>query len=164
MWLWIWLAIAVIAGIGEAFTYDLFLASVAVAAVIVAVLSLFLAWPIAIGVFAALSLVGITMIRPTVKHALGIDSLAQPVTRVRHTHVVGRRAEVTQAITQDSGQIRIGQGEFWTARSYEPDQHIEPGKSVEVVMVEGLTALVEPVRTEAEAAETATNTLIEKGS
>ena len=37
--------------------------------------------------------------------------------------------------------VRIG-GEDWSARAYMPDQSFEPGAQVEVVKIEGATALV----------------------
>jgi membrane protein implicated in regulation of membrane protease activity len=145
MWLWIWLVVAVLAAIGEAVTYDLFLASVAVAALIVAATVGFIAWPLQISAFAALSLIGIYFIRPAAKVALGIANASQGETGVRHSHVVGRRAVVTQTVTEDGGQIRIGQGEFWSARAYEPTDEIGLGEPVRVLVVDGVTALVEPI-------------------
>jgi membrane protein implicated in regulation of membrane protease activity len=59
--------------------------------------------------------------------------------------VVGRQAVVTQAVDAQEGQIRIGQGEFWSARSFDPQERIPVGTRVEVLMVEGITALVAPV-------------------
>jgi membrane protein implicated in regulation of membrane protease activity len=165
--MWIWLVIAVLAALGEAVSYDLWLASVAVAALITAVVAVVL--PVAalqIGIFAALSLLGIFVVRPIVKHALGIDSMAGIASAVTHRHVVGKRAVVTQVVSADGGQIRIGQGEFWTARPYELDETIEVGEPVEVVLVEGLTALVErPIRPALESVTGAapTNAPSEKG-
>lgn len=165
--MWIWLVVAVLAAIGEALTYDLFLASVAVAAVITAVVSVIVPFAaLQVGVFAALSLVGIFFVRPAVKHSLGIDSLAQIATAVRHPHVVGRRAVVTHRVDAAGGQIRIGQGEFWTARPYEPGETIEVGEPVEIVLVEGITALVEraaPPALESSAGATNASAPSEKG-
>jgi hypothetical protein len=41
--------------------------------------------------------------------------------------------------------VRIGDGEFWSARSYDPDDLIPVGASAEVMVVDGLTVLVSPV-------------------
>jgi hypothetical protein len=41
--------------------------------------------------------------------------------------------------------VRIGDGEFWSARSYDPDDLIPIGAPAEVMVVDGLTALVAPV-------------------
>ena len=70
-----------------------------------------------------------------------------PVIRSNVNSLVGRRAVVTVPITAATGrgQIRIGT-EYWTARPYmEDSQDIEAGTPVEVLGVEGVTALVLPL-------------------
>lgn len=144
--LWFWLAVAVGAAIGEVLTYGLFLAPVAFAAIITAILSV--VFPVAaveIGVFAAVSLTGIAFVRPAIKHALGIDSLAHLPDRAGHHNLIGRRGVVTRTVDGSGGQIRIGEGEFWTARTLDPEETLAPGQLVEVALVEGVTALVEPI-------------------
>ena len=39
------------------------------------------------------------------------------------------------------GQVKIG-GEIWTARPFDEDQVMEPGARVEVLKIDGATALV----------------------
>jgi membrane protein implicated in regulation of membrane protease activity len=146
MAIWIWLVVAVAAAIGELLTTDLFLASVSAAAVVGAGMAVFLVpGAIQVVVFAVLALLGIVVFRPLIKHALGIDSAAPVFGSVVHSTLAGKRAIVTQQVDAGGGQIRIGQGEFWTARPYDPGQTIAPGEPVEIVVVDGLTALVEPV-------------------
>jgi DNA-binding XRE family transcriptional regulator len=41
--------------------------------------------------------------------------------------------------------VRLGRGEFWSARAASPAQQIEAGSRVRIARVEGLTAYVEPV-------------------
>ena len=41
--------------------------------------------------------------------------------------------------------VRVGSGEFWTARSLHPDEKIEQGTKVRVLDTDGLTALVDTV-------------------
>jgi membrane protein implicated in regulation of membrane protease activity len=142
--MWMWLALAVIAAIGEVLTFDLFLASVAAAALVVAVVALVLPPVFQVSLFAALSLVGTAFIRPAIKRALGIEAASDPGMR-SHPSVVGRRATVTHAVDAHGGQIRIGDGEFWTARSFDLTETIVAGETVNVVLVDGLTALVESV-------------------
>jgi membrane protein implicated in regulation of membrane protease activity len=48
---------------------------------------------------------------------------------------------VLQRVDQNGGRVKIG-GEEWSARAYMPDQVLEPGTEVEVVQIEGATALV----------------------
>jgi membrane protein implicated in regulation of membrane protease activity len=143
--MWPWLALAVLAAIGELLSYDLFLASVAVAAILTAVVALAVPLAIQVAIFGALSLVGIAFIRPVLKRALGLEGLAQDVGGFSHSHLAGRRGIITQAVSANSGQIRIGDGEFWTARPFDPAESFAPGDAVEVLLVEGVTALVELV-------------------
>jgi membrane protein implicated in regulation of membrane protease activity len=53
----------------------------------------------------------------------------------------GARAVVVQRVDANGGRVRIG-GEEWSARAYMDDQVFEPGARVEVVKIEGATALV----------------------
>jgi membrane protein implicated in regulation of membrane protease activity len=162
MW-WTWLVVAVLAAIGEIVTFDLFLASVAAAAVITAVIAIVLQVVILqVAVFAGLSLVGIGFVRPAIKHALGIESASHLTGAVPQSHLAGRRGVVTRAIDAAGGQIRIGVGEFWSARAYDPSDTIPVGTPVEVVLVDGLTALVERVEQSALPADT--DVLSQKGS
>ena len=52
-----------------------------------------------------------------------------------------QRAVVLERVDADSGQVKIG-GEVWTARPYDEDDVFEPGARVEVMKIEGATALV----------------------
>ena len=55
--------------------------------------------------------------------------------------LVGSKALVLQRVDANGGRVRIG-GEEWSARAFLEDQVIEPGARVEVVKIEGATALV----------------------
>jgi membrane protein implicated in regulation of membrane protease activity len=55
--------------------------------------------------------------------------------------LVGARAVVLQRVDANGGRVRIG-GEEWSARAFMPDEVVEAGKQVEVVRIEGATALV----------------------
>jgi membrane protein implicated in regulation of membrane protease activity len=144
--MWIWLVIAGLAASGELLWYDLFLAPIAAAAVVVVVMAPVSPFALQITVFGALSLLGIMVLRPIIRHALGLDSRASDTAPVGHDNVVGRRGIVTQTVDADSGQIRIGQSEFWTARSFDPNLTLVTGESVDVVVVDGIAALVEAAR------------------
>jgi membrane protein implicated in regulation of membrane protease activity len=70
-----------------------------------------------------------------------------PVVKSNVNALVGRRGIVTVPITSAAGrgQVRIGT-EFWTARPYiEDSADIPEGTAVEVLAVEGVTALVLPL-------------------
>jgi membrane protein implicated in regulation of membrane protease activity len=141
----IWLVVALLAAIGEVLTTGLFLASASAAALVTAVLSLFLGPSVQVVAFGALTLLGVLVVRPFLVHAMGLDSLMHSAGSLPSPHIVGRRAIVTQQVDVSSGQIRIGQGEFWTARPYDSEQLFAPGTKVEIMLVDGLTALVAPV-------------------
>lgn len=142
----IWLIVAVLAAIGEVLTTGLFLACVALAAVITAVLSLVVPFEaVQILVFAALSLGSILVIRPIVVNAIGLDALVHRGGDISQTRLVGRRAIVMHPVSAHEGQIRIGQGEFWTARRYSGEDIIPIGQPVEILHIDGITALVEPM-------------------
>ena len=55
--------------------------------------------------------------------------------------LVGRKATVTRRVDAAGGRVRIG-GEEWSARSYLDDEVYAEGATVDVVRIEGATALV----------------------
>jgi membrane protein implicated in regulation of membrane protease activity len=55
--------------------------------------------------------------------------------------LVGGRALVLERVDAHQGRVKIG-GEVWSARAYDETQVIEPGVTVEVLKIEGATALV----------------------
>jgi membrane protein implicated in regulation of membrane protease activity len=146
MWWLLWVAVAIAAAIGETVTVGLFLAAFAAAAVITAIVSILVpVVEIQVAVFGVLSLLGIGVFRPIAINALGWQQAEQISGPVSQTHLMNKRAVVTRRVDGSGGQIRIGEGEFWSARSFDPNEVMEPGAQVEVVLVDGLTALVSPV-------------------
>ena len=66
-----------------------------------------------------------------------------------HRGITGESAVVTEAIEAGGrGTVRVGSGEFWTARAMYSGEGIGKGAKVRVLDTDGLTALVEPVETE----------------
>ena len=134
-----WAIAAVLLAIGEIFTPGLFfLGPVAVAAVAAAVASVFGAavW-LQLVIFAAGSFASLGLLRPIARAHLSMPAAIRTGTAA----LEGARAVVLQRVDQNGGRVRIG-GEEWSARSYMPDQVLEPGTQVEVVKIEGATALV----------------------
>jgi len=134
-----WAIAAVLLVIGEIFTPGLFfLGPVALAAAAAAVVA-GVGWPVwvQIVVFAAGSLASLAFLRPVAR-----AHLRMPVAmRTGTAALAGARAVVLQRVDANGGRVRIG-GEEWSARAYLPDQVVEVGKQVEVVTIEGATALV----------------------
>jgi len=64
-----------------------------------------------------------------------------PALRTGTAALEGSKAVVLQRVDANGGRVRIG-GEEWSARAYMDDQVLEPGARVEVVKIEGATALV----------------------
>jgi membrane protein implicated in regulation of membrane protease activity len=134
-----WAIAAVLLAIGEIFTPGLFfLGPVALAAAAAAVVAGVGAsvW-IQIVVFAAGALASLAFLRPIARAHLRMPAAMRTGTAA----LVGARAVVLQRVDADGGRVRIG-GEEWSARSYMPDQVVEAGEQVEVVRIEGATALV----------------------
>lgn len=94
-------------------------------------------------VFAVVSVVSLGLTRRPLKRVLR----SVPLIPSNAPAIVGRRGVITIAIpggTGARGQVRIGTEE-WSARPATGDEGIEAGATVEVVGLEGVTALVRPL-------------------
>jgi membrane protein implicated in regulation of membrane protease activity len=134
-----WSIAAVLLAVGEILTPGLFfLGPVALAALAGAIASLFGAplW-LQLIVFAGSSFASVGLLRPIAKRHLRMPHAI----RTGAAALVGAPAIVLQRVDSNGGLVRIG-GEEWTARSYVPDQVLEPGMQVEVAEISGATALV----------------------
>lgn len=138
----IWVIVAVACIAVEITTKTFVTLYFGVAAALVAALSLTGAGPVLqVLAFAALSVGSLALTRPWLMRVAGASGPAIPsgVDAMR-----GRIGTVTKAIGDlDPGLVRIG-GEVWTARSY-LDEPIAEGSRIEVVQIEGVTAMVVPV-------------------
>jgi len=139
----IWLLIAVAAAVGEVFTLGLYLAPFAVAAVVVAVASPLLAQSAQVVIFLAIALVLLVVARPAV-----LRFLPQTVTEGPRIGPSASIGIVVSDVSRTNGQIRIGTGEFWSARLDAVSGLLLPGREVEIVAMKGLTAIVRPTEPE----------------
>jgi membrane protein implicated in regulation of membrane protease activity len=57
--------------------------------------------------------------------------------------LIGLRGQVLSTVTSHSGQVKLSNGDIWTARSL-PGSDIEPGTTVLVNRIDGATAHVRP--------------------
>ena len=137
-WL-IWAIAAVLLCVGEIFTPGMFfLGPVALAALAAAVVAL-----LDVGVVGQLlafvigSVATVAFLRPIAKRHLHMPAALRTGTAA----LEGTKAVVLQRVDVNAGRVRIG-GEEWSARAYMEDQVLEPGTRVEVVKIEGATALV----------------------
>jgi membrane protein implicated in regulation of membrane protease activity len=88
-------------------------------------------------VFAAVSVALVAVIRPiAVRH-----QSTRPALRTGVEALKGRQAVVLERVDGHDGRIKLG-GEIWSARSLDADQSFEVGQHVDVVDIEGATAVV----------------------
>lgn len=136
----VWLIIAAVLGAVEIVTVTLAFGLVAVGALAAAVAGAAGA-PLGaqFGAFAVVSAVGLGVARP-----LAMRHVRQPpLLRSGTAALVGRSATVTEEVSADGGRVRIG-ADVWTARPYDETLVIPAGTRVDVLHIEGATALVYP--------------------
>jgi membrane protein implicated in regulation of membrane protease activity len=137
-WL-VWVVVAALLAIGELLTPGLFfLGPVALAAVAAAfVAALGAGAVISVLVFLVGSVASLGLLRPIARNHIRLPALSRTGTDA----LVGRKATVTQRVDAAGGRVRIG-GEEWSARSYLDGEVYTEGAMVDVVRIEGATALV----------------------
>ncbi|MFV2198530.1 MULTISPECIES: NfeD family protein [unclassified Nocardiopsis] len=138
-WL-MWTILAVALGVAEVFTLTFVLGLVAVAALVAALLGA-LGLPVAVQVigFAATSAAGIVLVRPIIQRQLARG----PDTRSGADALVGRSGLVLREVDGDRGLIKLS-GEEWSARCIDEDLVIPVGTHVDVMEIDGATAVVYP--------------------
>jgi membrane protein implicated in regulation of membrane protease activity len=141
MWSWVfWLVLAGLLGVAEVMTTTLAFGLLAVAAAVAAVVgAVGLGLPVQLIAFVAAGVAGLGVVRP-----LAVRHIRQPpLLKTGTSALVGRSAVVTEKVTALDGRVRIG-GEVWSARSYDESSVIPEGAKVDVLAIEGATALVHP--------------------
>ncbi|MEJ8658765.1 NfeD family protein [Streptomyces sp. MS1.AVA.4] len=136
----VWLFAAAALGVAEFFTLTLVLGLLAGAALVAAVVA-----GVGIGLFGQLvtlgvaAAAGLVIVRP-----IALRHMAQaPLTREGSDALIGRRAEVMREVTATRGLIKVS-GEEWSARALDESQVIPVGALVDVMEIEGATAVVYP--------------------
>ncbi|WP_338675716.1 NfeD family protein [Streptomyces sp. SCSIO 30461] len=88
-------------------------------------------------VFAAVSVALIAVVRPiAARHGSQRPQLATGIDALK-----GRQAVVLERVDGDGGRIKLA-GEIWSARSLDTGRAFEPGEQVDVVEIDGATAVV----------------------
>ena len=135
----IWAIVTALLAAGELATTGLFflgpVALAAAAAVVAAAAGAGLVFQLV--AFVVGSALGLLVLRPIARRYLRVP----PVLRTGVAALPGARATVLQRVDDHGGTISVG-GAVWTARPYVEGVAIEPGAAVEVVKIEGATALV----------------------
>jgi membrane protein implicated in regulation of membrane protease activity len=136
----IWLIIAAVLGAVEIMTTMLVFGLVGLAALIAAAAGYFGgAGSVQFGAFILAAGLGLGVLRP-----FALRRVRQPpLLRTGNAALIGRPAVVLEEVGPDRGRIRAG-GEVWRARPYDDIQVIPAGRTVDVVHIEGKTALVYP--------------------
>jgi membrane protein implicated in regulation of membrane protease activity len=136
----IWAIAAVLLIVLEVFTLTAAVGLLGGAALVAAVAAaLGLPVPLQFVVFAGASAAGLVLLRPVAQRHLatarsapfGIDAL------------VGKPGYVLQEVNGHNGRVRIG-GEEWTARTIDDSLTIPAGAKVDVLQIDGATAVVHP--------------------
>lgn len=136
----VWLLAAAALGAAEFFTLTLVFGLLAGGALVAAVVS-----GVGIGILgqlvalAATSAAGLLLVRP-----VALRHMAQPpLTHEGSDALLGKRAEVMQEVTATRGLIKLS-GEEWSARALDESHVIPVGALVDVMEIEGATAVVYP--------------------
>jgi membrane protein implicated in regulation of membrane protease activity len=135
----VWVVVAVALAIGELLTPGLFfLGPLALGAAIAAIAAgLGAGFVGSTIVFIVVGLGSLLLLRPIARRHVRLPVLS----RTGVDALVGRKALVTRTVDTHGGRVRIG-GEEWSARAYLDGEVLEEGSTVDVVKIEGATALV----------------------
>ena len=136
-WVW-WVIIAAALGAVEVFTLDLvfiMLAAGALSAAGVAAADGNVALQIAVAVGVALA--GLGGLRPIAMRHLR----STPEIRTGTAALVGQQAVVLEDVGPQSGRVKLN-GEVWSARSYDGASTFAAGQMIDVLKIDGATALV----------------------
>ena len=133
-----WMIAAGALGAGEILTTGFFLGPIAIAAVLAAVVAL-LGGGIALElvVFIVAAAASLAVLRPIATRHLHTPARL----RTGAAALVGQRAVVLERVDANGGSVKIG-GEVWTARAFDEDTVMEQGMRVDVMKIDGATALV----------------------
>jgi membrane protein implicated in regulation of membrane protease activity len=134
----LWIIAAGLLAVGEMFTLGFFLGPIAIAATLAAIVALAgggvaLQWI----VFTVVSAGSMLVLRPIARRHMRTPAQLRTGTAA----LVGATAVVIDRVDRDGGTVRLA-GEIWSARSYDEDHAFEPGTRVEVLKIDGATALV----------------------
>ncbi len=137
-WLW-WISAALILGLIEIASLDLVFTMLAGAALVAAVVAYFGAsFPVQVIAFVVTAVLMLVALRPVLLRRL---KLTGPAPTTNADANVGQRAEVLVAVTDRAGMVKL-RGEEWSARAADPQQAFTPGQMVDVIRIDGATAVV----------------------
>jgi membrane protein implicated in regulation of membrane protease activity len=136
----VWLIVAAVLGVAELVTFTFALGLIAIGACVAAAAAAFdLGLPFQLLAFVIASVAGLGVVLPIARRHIR----QPPLLRTGPAALVGRPAHVLEEVNGRGGRVRIG-GEVWSARSYDETLVIPVGADVDVMQIEGATALVYP--------------------
>jgi membrane protein implicated in regulation of membrane protease activity len=136
----VWLIVAAVLGVAELATTTFALGIIAVGAMVAAgVGALGLSLPFQLLAFVAASGAGLGFVLPIARRHIQ----QPPPLKTGPAALVGRSAQVLEEVSGHGGRVRIG-GDVWSARAYDETLVIPVGHTVDVMQIEGATALVYP--------------------
>jgi membrane protein implicated in regulation of membrane protease activity len=134
----IWTIVAGALAVGEILSLSFFMGPIAVAAVLAAVAALAGAGTaLQMVVFIVASAASLAVLRPIARRHLHTPAKIRTGTAA----LIGSRAVTLERVDGSGGTVKLA-GEIWSARTYDEDEVIEPGARVQVMQIEGATALV----------------------
>lgn len=135
-----WLIAAAALAVAEYFTltlaFGLLAAAALVAAIVAGIGAPLLAQVLAFAITAA---VGLLVVRPIARRQM----TKTPLVREGSYALIGKTGVVIQEVTGMKGLIKLS-GEVWSARAFDENQVIPAGTPVDVMEIEGATAIVYP--------------------
>src|SRR5690625_3508457 len=139
--IWVlWLIAAAALGIAEAFTLTLVLGLLAAAALVAGIVgAVGMGFAVQVAAFIVASAAGLLVVRPIAKRHLR----QPPPLRSGTDRLIGQSAVVVDEVTGEQGRIKLS-GEEWSARCIDEDTVIPPGTRVDVMEIDGATAVVYP--------------------
>ncbi|MDX3659705.1 NfeD family protein [Streptomyces sp. ID05-26A] len=139
LWL-IWLIIGLVLAVAEIFTLTAALGLLGVAAITTAgSAAIGLPLPGQLVVFSVVSAAGVVLVRPWARRMM----LRPRLERFGVEALVGASAYVLREVNDHEGLVRL-RGEDWTARPYDSSVVIPAGSTVDVLHIDGSTAVVYP--------------------
>ena len=136
----VWLALILIFLVVEIFTLDFTFLMVAVASVGGVISALLgVPWFFQVLIVAILSIVLLFAVRPPLLRALGRGADKTPS---NIDALIGLSGAVSTAFIDGSGQVKLANGEVWTARLDDGPKKLATGSAVVVVAIHGATAVV----------------------
>jgi membrane protein implicated in regulation of membrane protease activity len=134
----VWIVVAGVLAIGEIVSLSFFMGPIAVAAVLAAVAALLGAGTaLQMVVFIMASIASLAVLRPVARRHLRTPAKIRTGTAA----LVGAHAVVLERVDRDGGIVKLS-GEVWSARAYDDDEVLEAGERVQVMQIDGATALV----------------------